>query len=184
MVNIVTMDSKRFLVDVGFGASGGPTHPVCLDTTFEAINILPQAIRLTRAPIEDNSDQSLLMWCLAHCDSPHGEDAEWVPTYCFTETEFLPSDFIVTNHFLVTHPSSWWTRMVLAVKKIMDEREMIVGEVTLVGNEIKRRIGGKSEVLATFQDEEGRVTALQEHLGISLTESERQGICGLQTELL
>ena len=182
MVNIVTIESQRYLVDVGFGTSG-PTFPTPLIPDYTAVNIAPQAIRLLHMPVAEFSNQSILMWCYQYCNKPDDNDPVWIPAYCFCEMEWLPPDFAVINHYITTHPSSFWLRVIVAMNKIMDDREMIVGEVSLVGTSIKRRVAGKSQVLATSESEKQRTEALKEYLGITLTTPEQNGIFGLQTAL-
>ena len=182
MINIVTISSQRYLVDVGFG-SGGAVAPIPLIAGYTSLNVPPQRMRLLHQPIPDFANQGILMWCYQYCNNPDATDPTWIPTYCFSEMEYLPSDFEVINHFITTHPSSFWLRVVVVMKRVMDERGEITGEVSLVGKEVKRRIGGKSEVIATVESEEGRVKALEKYLGIRLTEAERRGIRGLQTAL-
>ena len=72
----------------------------------------------------------------------------------------------------------------MVVRKIVDEKEDIVGETMLVGNEVRRRIGGKSEVLVRAGSEMERVAALDEHFGIALSRSEKEGIGGLGAKVL
>lgn len=60
----------------------------------------------------------------------------------------------------------------------------VVGDITLFNNEVKKRIKGQSEVLAVLTSEEERVAALREHLGVKLSEAEKEGIHGMITELM
>jgi hypothetical protein len=66
---------------------------------------------------------------------------------------------------------------------ILEEGE-IVGDITLVGGDVKKRVRGKSEVLALCKSEEHRLKALEEFLDVKLSSAEREGIRGLPTELL
>ena len=182
MINIVTVDSQRYLVDVGFGI-GGATAPIPLTANYTSLNVPPQRMRLLHQPIPDFADQSILMWCYQYCNKPDDATPIWTPAYCFSEMEFLPSDFAVINHFITTHPSSFWLRIMVATKRMMDERGEMVGEVTLLGKEVKKRFGGKTEIVATLESEEERIDALDRYLGITLTDAERRGIKGLQTAL-
>jgi arylamine N-acetyltransferase len=186
MVNIVTVDEKEYLVDVGFG-SNSPTFPVPLEDGFTAVNIDPgHSMRLHRGHIPDNESkgnnnprQELWMYEIRFT-----EQSPWLPAYCFGEVEFLPRDFETMSFFVSKSPRSWFTFCVVALNYVMDpETERIVGDVTLFGSEIKKRRYGKSEVLMEIEGEEDRVLALEKYLGIKLTGKEREGIKGMSTEL-
>lgn len=184
MVNIVTVQEKPYLVDVGFG-SNSPTFPVPLEDGYTALNIDPgHSMRLTHGHILDNTSavrkrpqQELWMYEIRFND-----EAPWLPAYCFSEIEFLPRDFETMNFFVSKSPSSWFTFCVVALNYVMDpETERIVGDVTLFGNEIKKRRYGVSEKLMEITSEADRVLALERFLGIKLSEGEREGIKGMST---
>lgn len=54
----------------------------------------------------------------------------------------------------------------------------VVGKVMLTGPEIKRNMGGKTELVKVCKSEEERVQAIKEIFGISLTEEQALGITG------
>lgn len=62
--------------------------------------------------------------------------------------------------------------------------DVVVGDITLFNNQVKKRIRGESELLAVLTSEEERVAALAEHLGVRLSEAEKAGIHGMITELM
>lgn len=174
---------QRYLVDVGFGASGAPTSPICFDpfSSSPTKTIAPQTAQLHRTTLQQTSDPTQKYWVYSHRNA---DDAPWTPTYAFTETEFLPGDFERMNYWLVHSKKNWLAGVVIVVRKIMDEKENVVGEMMLVGNEVKRRIGENSEVLVTARSEMERVAALEKHFGIRLSRSEKDGIRGLGPEIL
>jgi arylamine N-acetyltransferase len=186
MVNIVTVQGKPYLVDVGFG-SNSPTFPVPLEDGYTALNIDPgHSMRLNRGHIPDNMskgnnnpNQELWMYEIRFTDT-----SPWLPAYCFSEIEFLPRDFETMNFFVSKSPTSWFTFCVVALNYVMDpETERIVGDVTLFNGDIKKRRYGVSESLMEIRGEGDRVVALERWLGIRLTEEEVKGIEGLGTEL-
>ncbi|KAK5019450.1 N-hydroxyarylamine O-acetyltransferase [Cryomyces antarcticus] len=182
MINIVTIQSQRYFVDVGFGASG-PTHPIPLIHDRVSVNVPPQTVRLNHTHIPDNTsrDSDKLLWVYEHRNA---DDAPWTPTYCFTESEFLPMDFAVMSHHTSTSKTSWFTYKVICTKMLMDSgTEQIVGDVTLFETAIKKRIAGKAEALTTITSEEERVRALEKYLGVKLSEAERTGIQGMASEV-
>ncbi|RDW76001.1 hypothetical protein BP5796_06822 [Coleophoma crateriformis] len=179
MLNIVYIDGKRYVLDVGFGSSG-PTFPLPLVENEISVNVGSQEMRLIYDTIPDFTKSDRKLWQYQHRNT---SDQPWAPTYAFSELEFTPSDFMVMNHFTSTHRSSWFTTMMVCVKMVLEDGE-IVGDVTLFGPEVKKRIKGKSELLAMCDTEEERIKALDEFLGVKLSETEQKGIHGLITELL
>lgn len=180
MVNIATIGGRQYLVDVGFG-SNGPHHPVPLEAGVVMANYGTQNIHLVLEPIAQNLNQSQRLWQYEHRNSP---EADWIPTYCFTETEFLPDDFVMINYYMSTSRDSWFTFHLVCVKMLLAESEEIVGDLTVFNNQLKRRIGATSEVLATFTSEDERVASLERFFGITMDPSERGGIHHTISEIL
>jgi arylamine N-acetyltransferase len=106
----------------------------------------------------------------------------WNHYYCFDEVEYLQGDFVIMNWFTSTFPTSFQNTSVLAVKFIRDQ-DKIVGKVMFVNREVKRNMGGRTELLKVCETEKDRVEALEEHFGITFTEEERVGIKGRVTDL-
>ena len=179
MINIITIAGKDYLVDVGFGGSGAPTRPILLISDQPSRNIGSQSARLLRSNIPDNTRKDKQLWCYQF---RHGDDRSWVDGYSFTETEFLPQDFKMMSFFTSTSKTSWFTYRVFCVKLLMEDGEL-VGEIRLYENEVRRRVRGESELLATLTTEEERVQALEKYLGIKLSEPEILGIHGMITQL-
>jgi arylamine N-acetyltransferase len=181
MVNIVTIRGRQYLVDVGFG-SNGSHQPFLLEHGIESSNYGGQSIRLVFEPIAQNLNQSQRLWQYECRNAP---SESWIPMYCFTETEFLPDDFVILNHFTSTSRESFFTFHLVCVKMLLDpDREEIIGDLTLFNNQLKRRIGAKSEVLATFASDNERVAGLEKYFGVILDKSEREGIHRTITEIL
>ena len=178
MVNIVSIDNKRWLVDVGFGPDG-PIEPVLLEDGAVSPGAGMQVLRLQRRNIAENTNADQRLWVLEyrrHADSP------WASLYCFTELEFLPQDFAYMNHATSTMRTSWFTTSVVCSRTIVESDE-VVGSVILQDKELKMRRDGETKVLVKFETELQRVKALTDWYGISLTEDEHRGIKGLVTEL-
>ena len=178
MLNIVTIEGQRYMIDVGFG-SGGPSHPMPLTHDQVSTNVGQQTMHLIKGPIADLTDSSQELWQYEYCNGP---DMPWIPAYCFTETEFTPDDFMVMNHFTSTSRTSLFNKTVICVKMIMQEDE-IVGHVSLNGVEVNTRIRGKPERTATCTSEDERIEVLDRLLGVKLGVPEREGIRGLITEI-
>lgn len=187
MLNLVTMESRTFVVDVGFG-SAGPTRPVELKHGEEFLNVPPQqASRLLRTRIPDTVSkargQELWVYEIRFSD-----DGEWTPAYCFGETEFLPADYNVMNYFTSTSRQSWFTYHVVCVKMLMseetgEEESKVIGDITLFDADIKKRIGGVSENLGALTSDMERIGALKKYMGIELSKPEKDGILDMNTRI-
>ncbi|KAF2765005.1 arylamine N-acetyltransferase 1 [Teratosphaeria nubilosa] len=184
MLNLVRLDNCWFVVDVGMGAMG-PNIVYPLEDGYEAESIAPRRIRLQRRCIPERAaereEDAQQLWCFDVCFKPDVSDSsknEWVPTYCFTETEFLPQDYEMMSWWTSTSPKSFFTYVLLCTKMIQDEEsEKIIGDVSLVGNSIKRKIApGQRDVIGKLKSEEDRVKALKDIFDIDLTPEEQAGI--------
>ncbi|KAL8710766.1 MAG: hypothetical protein Q9220_004784 [cf. Caloplaca sp. 1 TL-2023] len=181
MVNIVTLqDGKRYMVDVGFGGNGATT-PLLLKENVVTERIAPSQSRLIKSALPQHTDQeNQRMWIYQVRPSP-GE--EWVPQYCFSETEFLPADYEVMNFWASQNPQSVFRRGILMAKMVMDGNGKIVGQMTMRDGEARYRRGNEVVQTVVCRSEEERVRLLKDWFGITLTEEERRGIGGLVTEL-
>lgn len=190
MVNIVTISSQRYLVDVGFGSSG-PHHPIPLlpGAGVEEPNVGEQVVKLSHEAVEDCLDPSQKFWVYRY---RHTNATPFIIGYCFTEVEFLQADFEVMNLGTSMIPGLF-TDNVICVKMLMDNidnedggtdgKVNLVGDITLFGSEVKRRLGGKSEVMQILETETDRLEALKKWFGIGLAGDEVSGIRGMQSEL-
>ncbi|KAK4545854.1 hypothetical protein LTR36_002418 [Oleoguttula mirabilis] len=179
MLNLVRLDGAWYVVDVGMGAMG-PNVPYPLEDGFETVSVAPRKIRLQWRCIPEHAaeweEEAQKLWCYDICRDP-GKEEQWIPSYCFTETEFLPQDYEMMSWFTSTSPKSFFTYSVLCTKMLMDEAgEKIVGDVTLFRDRIARTVGGQREVVRECNTEQERVDALKEIFGVDLTPEEREGI--------
>jgi arylamine N-acetyltransferase len=184
MVNIVTIEDQKYLVDVGFG-SNNPHFLIPLK--HGVVRESPFCFKASRERIPDlsstNAGQELWVYEYWHIGLKR-----FMPGYCFTEAEFTPADFEVMNLWTSTSRTSFFTYTVLCTKMILGEDEQpfptIVGHITLVGDKVKQVLEGESEVLVTLSSERDRIRALKKHLDIILSEAEKNGIRGMVTELV
>jgi len=108
----------------------------------------------------------------------------WIPGYCFSEVEFLPNDFEVMNFFVCHSPTSWFRWHVVALVFLWDEAcKDIEGTMTIMGDEVKERRRGVSKLVKKLNNEDERVQALREYLGIELTDVQKRGILGTMSQL-
>ena len=184
MLDLVRLDDEWYVVDVGMG-SMGPNLPFPLRDGFETTSIAPRRIRVQLRSIAEsyatksgNSTGPPKLWCFDVCYNP-ADDAkkEWVPVYCFTETEFLPQDYEVMSWFTSTNPRSFFTRYVTCTKMLMDEdREVIVGNVALFKGTVRETIGANRKVIKECKTEDERLQALAEIFDMYLTDEEKKAI--------
>ncbi|KAL2819534.1 hypothetical protein BJX63DRAFT_418871 [Aspergillus granulosus] len=119
MVLIVTINQRRYMVDVGFG-NNVPTRPLPLEENTVSINIAPSEMRLIKDSLPEAVDQTQKVWIYQIRFSPEGV---WIPIYAFTEVEFLPQDFVMMNYQTYQLPSSWFTQTFVCVQLILNEAE-------------------------------------------------------------
>jgi arylamine N-acetyltransferase len=180
MVNLVTIGAVKYHVDVGFG-SDGPCVPMPLDRsgTIQR-HISPAKARLQWRNIPGNTDPTQRLWVYEHCIN---DDAEWTIKYCYTELEFQPCDYNIMNYYTSTSHKTFFTRMIVVDKKLLDDEGDFAGSLILSGSSIKWRIHGVKEKEIEFQTEDDRLEALEKHFGIKFGEAERDGISGLASQI-
>ncbi|KAJ8113118.1 hypothetical protein OPT61_g4681 [Boeremia exigua] len=180
MVNIVTIGETKYHVDVGFGGNG-PIVPMPLDRSGTVReHIRPAAARLQWRNIPGNTDPTQRLWVYEHRPD---EDSDFTMMYCFTELEFLPSDYALMNYFTSTSKHTFFTRTIVVERKIMDDAGELVGQLIMGDKDIKWRLQGRKEKEIAFESEKDRLNALEEHLGIHFDEVERVSIQGLPSEI-
>jgi arylamine N-acetyltransferase len=180
MVNIVKVDGRKYMIDVGFGTLG-PTQPIHLKDGEVVPNVPTSQGRLKYRPIAPLTDSNQKMWTF---DVRSSSESPWIPQYCFSELEFLPEDFYVMNYHTSQSRTSWFTqRLVLTKFLLSEDRKEAVGNLTLSNNEIKQRLHGQSEALITCKREEERVQALEDYFDVKLRTDEIRGIQGLPSEI-
>ncbi|KAJ0108236.1 hypothetical protein J7T55_000201 [Diaporthe amygdali] len=183
MVNLVTIEGKKYLVDVGFGAQEA-TRPVPLEDGHEITTIAPTRGRLELKHLDKQAtkgDPAQRLWVWS---SRRNEGAAWEEMYSFSEAEFFAEDFEVMNYYVMTKPQSWFLQAVIAYRPVLDPGTgELVGERILHKDVVKEGESGQNRVLKVLRTEEDRVRALEKYFDICLTEKERKGIRGLVTEL-
>lgn len=180
MVNIVTIGETKYHVDVGFGGNG-PIVPMPLERSGpEREHIKPAVARLQWRNIPGNTDPNQRLWVYEHRQD---DNSEFTIIYCFTELEFIPSDYALMNYYTSTSKQSFFTRTIVLEKKILDEAGELAGQLIMSDRDLKWRILGKKEKQVQFESEADRLSALEEHFGIHFGEVERFGIQGLPSEI-
>lgn len=184
MINLVTIDGAKYMIDVGFGGWSAPTSPLRLernacDTT--TTQIAPARMRLAWKNVDGNTDPNQRLWVYQHRSN---NESPWLDMYCFSELEFLPQDYELMNYWTSTSPKVWFTQKVICAKMVIDspDNAELVG-IMILQDDLKLRIHGRTESQQTFKNEEERVSVLDRVFGINLSKPERAGIKGLVSEL-
>lgn len=190
-VNFVTVGGTKYFVDVGFG-SAGPTSPVPLIDGYTAIQSgtpdkIAASLQLTHGFTGNNTSrtpgQKVWRYNIKYA-AASDPSKNWMPIYCFAETEFMPHDFEISSAYVSTNRSSIFVTSIMFCKFVMGEDgESLMGDVTMMNRVIKERRFGESKVLRECKSEEERVSGLREFLGVMLSEAEVQGIRGHITEI-
>ncbi|KAK4211527.1 hypothetical protein QBC37DRAFT_12160 [Rhypophila decipiens] len=188
MVNLVTINNKRYLVDVGFGADG-PLQPVLLEDNHMIPLIGPAQARLQYKSLEEHTDPSQRVWVYSTQET---KDAPWTDRYSFVEIEFFPADFEVINLRMSTTPQSFFVQSVMCIRTQLNfEKNGITSVVILFKDTVKKRFrvsesgveSSQTELLAELKTEDDRAKALDKHFGIVLRPEEQRAIRGLASEL-
>ena len=182
MVNIVSLSSRRYLVDVGMNARG-PIVPLHLISGIPTFSIAPRKARLLHSSIPEHTTSHIpnLMWCL---EVRNAEGSPWIPTYAFGDIEFLPVDFEMMNWYTTTCPRSWFTHKIIVGRMVMDSQmKEIVGDITLFERTLRKRINGDVTFEVECKSEKQRLELLQQHFGIKLTDIKRKGIEGMASQI-
>ncbi|KAL8660289.1 MAG: hypothetical protein Q9202_006700 [Teloschistes flavicans] len=179
MINLITIASRKYMVDVGFGGDGA-TAPIPLEDGTVHLRISPSEMRLVESAIPEHTDRTQRVWIYQVRSSP---ESAWSPVYSFTETEFFSQDYEMMNFWTSTSRQCFFTYAILLAKMVMGERGQLVGNVTMMNGEAKRRIGGQVLESRTCRSEKERLEVLREWFGLVLTEEEERAIRGTVTEL-
>jgi arylamine N-acetyltransferase len=178
-VNLVTFDGQKYLVDVAMGPTT-PAPPMLLSDNIAMPGIGASTCRLRWDTIPDYLDPESKLWIY---EQNNDGKSDFVPTYCFSELEFLPNDYEVMKAGTTFNRKSWFTWRLVCVRTVLDEDENVVGLFILTNDSLKKRIMGKTEHIATFSCEAERIAALSGYFGIELNDDEKDGIKGMVTAL-
>lgn len=188
VVNIVTIDGQRYLLDGGFGGQG-PPRPVKLEHGVVMPQIAPAQLRLMHQNIPQNLNSHQKVWIYQY---RYNESGEWAPMYCFTDLEFTTEDIESMNFAPSMSRHTFFTHKVVAsrftTEKEVDEGELpdspdeatlegeIDGSMTINHDNLKWRRRGEKVVHFEFKTEDDRVRALKKYFGITLADEDREAI--------
>ncbi|TKA74347.1 hypothetical protein B0A55_05511 [Friedmanniomyces simplex] len=193
MVNLVTIEGRKYLLDGGFG-SQGPSRPLAVREGEVGSQVEPAGMRVVYEPIPQMLDQSQKVWIYQH---RYDETKDWVPMYCFTDLEFIDTDIVSMNFAPWLNPQTFFTHKVVAVRFTTssepDEHpgspreEALEGEIdaslTLNQDVVKWRRRGRKVIEVRFTTDGERQEALEKYFGIVLAEEDREAIKGTAAEV-
>lgn len=185
MCNIVLVDNKRYLADVGFGAPAA-FQAVLLDKDADLAGfpvLGSRNGRLEYRNIDVHTDPSQRVWVYS---TQEDASAEWNEQYAFSEHEMASNDFEVMNYFTSTHPKSFFTQNVVATRILCVDPEGLQtpsGQVILFKDDFKLSKVGEETIITKLHSEEERVRALETHFDIKLSEKEIAAITGYASAL-
>ena len=170
------------MIDVGFGGDC-PTAPIPLiDSVGGARNLGDQYVRLKLHGSPQGKGPDAPLWVYQAQDGP---EMAWKNFYCFSEIEFLPQDLEIMSFYASTHPESYLTRAVVALKYEREghdiKRKIILRDAEVTSQ--ASRLGQDKERLHVLKTEAERVHVLASLFGLHLTPEEIDSIKGLPTEL-
>jgi arylamine N-acetyltransferase len=195
VINLVTINGAKYMLDGGYGGNG-PCRPILVEDSKIVSHVEPAQMRLVHEAIPQHLDRSQRVWV---CQHRYNENAEWIPIYCFTDTEFTPEDMVGLNLAPGTAKTTFFTHKVVAVRFTTEiesaeghgpgspgSKELegeIDGSITLSHDTLKWRRHGKKTVDLKLENEQERLDALKKYFRIALTDEELEAIHGTSTEL-
>jgi arylamine N-acetyltransferase len=177
-LNIVTLQSgEKYIVDVAFGGDC-MTRPLPFEEDTITSNLGTQEVRYVYKAIEGTFGPQ--KWW--QYQARNSKEQDWMTHYCFSETEFIASDFDLMNFWTSTYPTSFHTTDIFIVKFLSQDGE-IKGKMMIHNGTVKENLGGRSKTIKECSTEQERVQTLSEMFGLRLTEDEQSAIQGRLTEL-
>lgn len=178
MALIVTVDSERYIVDVGYGVEQALLPIPLTPHVFKIPLNRTASLSLRSLPFHTARNQSL--WVYSVTDVATGEERA---QYALSEMELCEADYEFINYCTSTKPGFIMCENILALKATMENGE-ITGMYTLMNDEVKQRKNdGSKVVVEKFKNEAERVAALDKYFGIVLSNDERDAIKGTVTAL-
>jgi len=175
----VTIDSRKYLVDVGFGG-GGLIQPIEILEGVIVSGVPPESHRVVKGFVGSSTD-SRRQWSLQHRKS---DIEEWSILYSFdAKTEFFVADYTSMNFYTSTAPEAVFVNKLMMMKVLLDDSGTPFGRRTMLNDKINEVHGTKRLLLCDCQTEEDRVQAIAKYWEIFLTKEEGIAIAGRVPEI-
>lgn len=136
MANIITIDTERFLVDVGYGVDG-PSCPVPLVSGSTIEGLPGQALKLDYKRLLQHTDPAQRVWVY----SQRTKSSEWAEIYHFIDVEMFSADFEILNHYNMLR--SYFAQHIVVQRFFADEtcpQKSLVGSLLLVRDTLRSRV--------------------------------------------
>jgi arylamine N-acetyltransferase len=181
-VNIVRLPSgKEYHCDAAFGGDG-PLSPLPLVSGHITQNLGNQQVRLIYDNMPKQRRKEQKVWIYQYRNAA---DKPWNSFYAFAELEFFQDDFEVINRFTSWDAVQKGSYVVVKFirngetgrlpllegegKGVQGNGEVsVVGKIMMVNHLIKLNMGGKTRVIDSYENDEGRFEALKKWFSISL----------------
>lgn len=180
MAVIVTIESERYLVDVGYG-SKAPFQPVPMKMSHvDSFPIIgTRRGKLEFRSVDLHTDPSQRVWVYSMQENA---ESQWVQQYAMMDQELGVRDYEVMNYFTSTHPKAFFVQNVVLVKLICSEVE---GDnfapkqiITLFRDQLRFYTSVDEDIVIVLASEDERVAAIEQQFGIKLSRRERESIRG------
>ncbi|HAH57410.1 MAG: arylamine N-acetyltransferase [Lentimicrobiaceae bacterium] len=145
-VTLVTIDEKRWLVDLGFGA-GSPPVPIPLVCNVPVM-FENQTYRLIEIELFGYMLQRM-------------NDEDWRSLYSFDLSHVCRGDIEYGKHYTSTSPESIFVNSRVAALPVKN------GMITLFNNSLKKIINGKEEVML-LKDDSSYLSIIEKEFGIEI----------------
>lgn len=136
---LVEIEGQQWLADVGFGGNGLIT-PILFEEGSEQEQYM-RSHRIVKDPFFGYALQFKSI-------------GEFQTCYAFTLEECYPMDYEVANHFTATHPSSFFTTVVICTKPTVEGRITLFDQmlkITANGMETETALDSEAEIHETLR---------------------------------
>lgn len=179
MANVVNINDRKYLVDVGYGRDG-PSRPVPLVPELEVEGLPGQMLKLEHKRLSQHANTDQRVWVYSQLNS----GGKWTEVYHFIDVEMFPADFDILNLYNMQH--SYFAQHVVAQRFVLDKnspQKSLVGSILLVRDTLAFYTTEQEATVEHLRTEEERIAALADHFGIHLNTQQREAIYGRNNRL-
>ncbi|KAL0479419.1 hypothetical protein AKO1_007668 [Acrasis kona] len=178
MICLVSIQDKKYLVDVGFGGNG-MISPILVEDGTEQPNFGKENMRVVKGIIP-HSKTKQKVWLLEHQINKEGE---WKALYMFSTDEFFYQDYNTMSFFTSNDPQTIFLNHIIATRIILKNGQPTERLIMHDGIIKRRDLEGKNYTLNQFNNEQDRILAIEEFFDINLSDEEKEGIKGRKPEI-
>ena len=130
--------------------------------------------------LPQNNNRRQKWWCLQIKESP---DHLWLDVWCFTETEWLESDYVLLRDGYARQGTGWVSAHVCCFKTLF-EGPKPVGHKMILRDELRQWHKGKLEILQKFYCELDRIRCFEQVFGLHLTTEQQEAITDHESKIV